>query len=276
MADLRRSTAPPAHDEHEVEVVVELATAPAGSVAGPDLERAEALIASCDACATLARDLRGMADAMTALPVPERPRDFRLSEADVARLRPSAGRRVLTFLRRPRFNVGQPVAASLTMLGLAGLLVTTLPVGGGGPTAETGAAGQAPAVASGAPAPDNVPLEASPAAGNGAEGAPAAGGGAAGATPAPEVDAGGQPQPTKAAAGAAAESSVPRELSGDQGVGRIQELPGTTPVPVPGVPAAEVAPGPDGPRIALALASAGLAAGGLALLLANRRRAARH
>ena len=277
MADRARPLSGTAsHEEHDVELVVELATARPGSAVGLDLGAAEALVAACDACATLASDVRSMAGAIVALDVPERPRDFRLTEPDAARLRPTTGRRILGLLRRPRLNVGQPVAAGLTALGLAGLLVTTLPVGG--PTGSTtgSAPAQAPAVDSVAE-PQNQPLQASPAASGGTtEIQPGSGAGA----PAASGDASAEGEPTQAAAGVAAspaaevagESPVSRDTSGEGGGGRIQALPGTTPAPAVGVGMPEVAPGPNIARVTLALASAGLVVVGLALLLAGRRR----
>ena len=287
MADRSRPISGSApHDEHDVELVVELATARPGSAAGPDLAAADALIASCNACATLASDVRSMAGALVALDVPERPRDFRLTEPDAARLRPSTSRRILGLLRRPRLNVGQPVAAGLTALGLAGLLVTTLPVGGPAGGASNSAPARAPALDSVAQ-PQNQPLQASPAASGGTtEIGPGAGAGAPAATPArPPVtvapgaaSAGGEP--TQAAAGGAAspaaegagESPVSRDTAGEGEGGRVQALPGTTPVPAVGGGLPEVAPGPDVVRVTLALASAGLVVVGLALLVTGRRR----
>ena len=49
------------------------------------------LVADCPACAELLADLRAIAAATAALPAPRRTRDFRLTEADAARLRPPAG-----------------------------------------------------------------------------------------------------------------------------------------------------------------------------------------
>src|SRR5689334_5837376 len=60
------------------------------------------------------------------LPAPTRTRDFRLTEADAARLR-SPWRRWFGPLAKPRFAFVQPVGAALATLGLAGLLVGILP-----------------------------------------------------------------------------------------------------------------------------------------------------
>ena len=47
---------------------------------------AEALIAACAECAALHADLLALSSATRAIPVPPRPRDFRLTTADAARL----------------------------------------------------------------------------------------------------------------------------------------------------------------------------------------------
>jgi hypothetical protein len=214
-----------------------------------------------------------MSGALVALTVPDRPRDFRLTESDAARLRPSTARRILASLRHPHFNVGQPIAAGLTALGLAGLLVTTLPVGGPAGGSSGSAPAQAPALDSVAE-PQNQPLQASPAATGGTtELAPGAGGAPA-ATAIPR-DAGAESAPTDGVAGAAAESPPSRDTAGEDAGGRVEALPGTTPIPAIGVGVPEVAPGPNIARVTLALASAGLLVVGLALLATGRRRRSR-
>jgi anti-sigma factor RsiW len=93
-------------------------------------ERARRLIAECADCATLHADLIALAAASRALPAPAiRTRDFRLSAADAARLRPSGWRRVIVAFGSPRDGLTRPLAAGLTTLGLAGLLIGTLPSG---------------------------------------------------------------------------------------------------------------------------------------------------
>jgi anti-sigma factor RsiW len=93
-------------------------------------ERARRLIAECADCATLHADLIALAAASRALPAPAiRTRDFRLSAADAARLRPSGWRRVIVAFGSPRDGLTRPLAAGLTTLGLAGLLIGTIPSG---------------------------------------------------------------------------------------------------------------------------------------------------
>jgi hypothetical protein len=106
----------------------------AGDLDGPDLEQAGALLASCAGCAALGEDLAAIRGAMTSLPVPARRRDFRLTEADAARLRPSGWRRLVGWLSAPRSSV-RPVATGLATLGVVGLLLTAGLPGLGGPVA---------------------------------------------------------------------------------------------------------------------------------------------
>lgn len=104
----------------------------AGDLDGPDLERVEAVLAACAGCSALRDDLAAIRGAMTALPVPARRRDFRLTEADAARLRPGGWRRVVGWLAAPRSAV-RPLATGLATLGVVGLLLTAgLPGLGGG------------------------------------------------------------------------------------------------------------------------------------------------
>jgi len=89
-----------------------------------DGERAVALklVAGCDDCAAIFADLGSIATATAALPVPPRPRDFSLTPADTARLRPARSglRRILGL--GPRRSFGGALAA----LGLSGLLLTSV------------------------------------------------------------------------------------------------------------------------------------------------------
>ena len=106
-----------AHSNHDELLIVRLF---GGDV--DDHERAIALdlLGECEDCAALFADLVATADAMAALPVPARPRDFALTEADAARLRKA--RRGLGFfsaLRRTR-----ALGGSLVALGLVGIVAT--------------------------------------------------------------------------------------------------------------------------------------------------------
>jgi hypothetical protein len=88
-----------------------------------DRERARALelVAGCDDCAAIYADLGAIAKATAALPVPARPRDFALTEADAARLRPR--RRGLARL----LGIGsrRSFGGALAALGFSGLVLTS-------------------------------------------------------------------------------------------------------------------------------------------------------
>jgi hypothetical protein len=126
---------PPTESEVHASQIVAL---DAGDLAGADLQRAEVLLAGCAGCAALRDDLAAIRGAMTSLPAPARRRDFRLTEADAARLRPSGWRRLAGWLVAPGSSV-RPLATGLATLGVVGLLLTAgLPgVGGGAATLST-------------------------------------------------------------------------------------------------------------------------------------------
>ena len=108
----------------------------------PDRDRAEALVAACDDCAALHRDLVALSAATRVLPTPPRPRDFTLSPDDRERLRPKGWRRLIAAFGSSRDVFSRPLAIGLTTLGLAGLLVATIPSvlsGQGGASAAAGA-----------------------------------------------------------------------------------------------------------------------------------------
>ncbi len=112
---------------------------------GDDLgerERRQAvdLVASCPDCATFVADLEAISGATAALPVPPRPRDFSLTEADAARLRRGRATRLFGWLGRTR-----ALGGSMAAVGLAGFVV----VGALSLTAMT--ATSAPAAAPNAP-----------------------------------------------------------------------------------------------------------------------------
>lgn len=122
----------------------------AGDLVGLELTAAESLVASCRGCADLADDLLAIRGAMTALPVPPRRRDYRLTAEDAARLRPSGWRRVIEWLAAPGSTV-RPLATGLATLGLVGLLLTS---GVPGMLSGLGSAGAAPAAAPAGPVND--------------------------------------------------------------------------------------------------------------------------
>ena len=131
--------APTTHATHDPLLVAALVDR---DLAGPELDRARAQVADCSACAELHADLLSLAAATRALPTPARPRDFTLTETDVARLRPGLVRRLLGAIGSSRDAFSRPLAAGLTTLGLAGLLVATVPTVL--PAGESGAAALSP------------------------------------------------------------------------------------------------------------------------------------
>ena len=130
----------------------------------PDLSpsertRAQAALESCGACADLFADLVAISAAIPSASIPARPRDFTLTAADAARLRPGGIRRLLKAIGSARDGVTFPLAMGLTTIGIAGLLVATIPaafIGAGGaastPLSTVGEAMPQPAAASAAPA----------------------------------------------------------------------------------------------------------------------------
>ena len=128
--------------------------------------RAQAALESCGACADLLADLVALSAAIPSAAIPARPRDFSLSAADAARLRPNGLRRLLKAIGSARDGVTFPLALGLTTMGIAGLLVATVPSFAGGATAgaapeilsTVGNALPAPAAAS-APAASGAPDE---------------------------------------------------------------------------------------------------------------------
>jgi hypothetical protein len=139
----------------------------------PDLSpseraRAEAVLESCGACAELFADLVAVSAAIPSATIPARPRDFTLTAADAARLGRRGLRRWLSAIGSARDGITFPLAMGLTTMGIAGLLLATVPAlySGGGPTSQvlstvgapipapaaSAAASAAPAPASAAPA----------------------------------------------------------------------------------------------------------------------------
>ena len=88
---------PHTHPDHDETLIARLAV---DDLASDDRDRLRATtqVAECPACAELLADLRTIATAVAALPEPRRTRDFRLTEADAARLRPTGWRGALARL----------------------------------------------------------------------------------------------------------------------------------------------------------------------------------
>lgn len=126
MTEPRQPATPTAHAAHDLTLVAALAARDHG-LALEELTRAKALLDSCDTCADLYVDLLAVAAAVPTAAIPARPRDFTLTAADAARLRPAGWRRFLKAVGSARDGITFPLAMGLTTLGVAGLLVATIP-----------------------------------------------------------------------------------------------------------------------------------------------------
>jgi hypothetical protein len=138
---------PEPHAQHDPLLVASLA---AGDLAGADRDRANAQIATCLDCAELHADLLLIARATAALPPAVAPRDFTLSPAQAAALRPVGWRRLVAAMSRSRPLMSRQLGFGLATIGLAGLLVSALPsmqLGLGGSSAAAPAQQAAPAAA---------------------------------------------------------------------------------------------------------------------------------
>ena len=159
---------PPLPDSHADHDRLTIAAYAAGDATGPELDDALAVVAACPDCAALHRDLRAIAAALPALPVPARTRDFRLTPGQAASLRPAGWRRLLAPFAGPRFSFAGPLGAGLATLGLAGFLVAGsfgVPLAATAPSDGGAAAGRAADPTAVEMAPQMVPASAAPAPG---------------------------------------------------------------------------------------------------------------
>ena len=208
-------TASAAHAAHDELLIARLF---GGDVGDSERENAVELMGACPDCAALFTDLGSIAAATAAMPVPARPRDFSLTEADATRLRRtrSAGwtfaglRRSLGGAVAALGLVGIVATGAVSVFGSSGLTATNLAYDTGNAPGRVAAAPQFGAAAS--PAADlSLPSDAVPAATQAAMAAappasdsPVAGygtGGGKSATAAPPVE--------SAPTGAAAASFAP-------------------------------------------------------------------
>ena len=141
------------HDRHDPMLVAALA---ADDLAGADRDQALALTRSCSDCTTLHDDLLAVARATAAVPPPftTRPRDFQLTPADAARLRPGGWRRFVAALANSGSFRSRPLGVGLATLGLVGLLVGNVQLGIGSGSAsqamtQADRAAEAPAASAG-------------------------------------------------------------------------------------------------------------------------------
>lgn len=84
---------------------------------------------TCPACGTLHADLLSIRSAIRHAWLPARPRDLSLTLADAARSRPSGWRHAVGVIGSSRDVASRPLAATFMALGIAGLLLTTVPLG---------------------------------------------------------------------------------------------------------------------------------------------------
>jgi hypothetical protein len=264
----RPAVAHVAHDELLIAAWVSGDTEPA------EAARAADLASRCDDCRELASDLRGLRAAVRALPTPARRRDFRLTPADAERLRSRPG--WLDRLRAVRSaTLTRPLAGAMTALGLAGLLLTSAPLGGAG----VGGADR-----------DTATFEAQVSAGDDGMGTAASAAAAPGASieaaagtarPMPVAASGGQelaasPVPGDAGATAPGGEEGPDIQASVAAVAQATAPSGVADEPTLRVAAPPTTPSPtDLARPALGVASAALLVSGLLLLFVTRRRGAR-
>jgi hypothetical protein len=158
-------TTPASHATHDELLLAAFASG--DDLAPADAARATALEVDCPSCAALVADIRDLMAATAALPAPARRRDFRLTDADAARLRPAGWRGLVAAFGDARLAFTRPLAAGLVTVGIAGLLLAITP----GILAPTGGAtsfmaAEAPFSATGPaemPVPDAIDGAASPA-----------------------------------------------------------------------------------------------------------------
>jgi hypothetical protein len=174
----------PDHDGHDRLLVAALA---AGDLTGADRDHALELTHSCAPCAELHDDLVAIARATAVVPPPiARRRDFQLSPADAARLRPAGWRRLLGGLAGASLVASRPLGVGLATLGLVGLLIGNVPIGSFGGAASSPGGGEStaarpaadpgqPGGAQAAPSDDIVRAAPAPAASAAASAAPAFG-----------------------------------------------------------------------------------------------------
>ncbi len=124
-------TPPPDAGSHATHDRLAVAALAAGDLSGTDQIHASALVATCEACGILLTELRSIAVATRGLPPPIRAaaRDFRISPNQALSLaRGASWRRLLRPFGRQGNTTIRPLAAMLSTLGVAGLLLAALPL----------------------------------------------------------------------------------------------------------------------------------------------------
>jgi hypothetical protein len=169
------------HALHDEELVAAFAADSVDDAA--DADRARSLVDRCVACRDLHGDLVAIGGSirLAATFTATAPRDFRLTEADAIRLGGRVSPRgFLQRLARAFAGIGQPLGASMAALGIVGLLVGSLGAGG-------------------APAQQNMAIDAGASSAPGAEMFPGSTPGSTGRTTAaePESTGGREEQPSQ-------------------------------------------------------------------------------
>lgn len=131
MTEPLQPATPTAHAAHDQTLIAALAARDHGLEPAAHAQ-ATSLVASCGACTELYADLVAVATAVPSAAIPARPRSYTLTVADAARLRPAGWRRFFRSIGSARDGITFPLAMGLTTLGIAGLLVATLPTLSGG------------------------------------------------------------------------------------------------------------------------------------------------
>ena len=121
MADRRPATAD--HGRHDAELIARVA---AGDGAGSDERAAQDLRSTCDSCEQLDADLRAIAAATRALThhgaTAPAPRDFRISAADAARLRPDGLVGLRSWIGSGGARLSRTLGGGLVAIGVVGIL----------------------------------------------------------------------------------------------------------------------------------------------------------
>lgn len=146
------------HDDHDRLLVVRLAS---DDLSREERPAAESLRATCAQCAALVDDVRRISLATARLPLPRRPRDFRLTATQARQARGSILRRLMERLSAPGLGVLQPLGAAAVAIGFVLVVVGMgLPaMGGGSPAALESDVHSANATPGSATVPDAAPPE---------------------------------------------------------------------------------------------------------------------
>jgi hypothetical protein len=152
-----RPTDTTAHSAHDLTLISSLADRDAAEAfRAEELTAARAQLDGCSECAAAHRDLLDLMAGMRSSAAPSRPRDFRLTPDDAARLQPGGIRGFLRTIGSARDGLTRPLAVGLTTLGLVAVLVGSVPgamsLGGATSMMAQQDSGAAPSAAAMAPA----------------------------------------------------------------------------------------------------------------------------